>query len=252
MARLGLVRRGRRGRRGLAGHGKARQGTARQARRGKARCGEAGQGRHGKARQGGAGLGEARQARLGPVGHGKVWSGRHNSGGTMKKFKLRRGTTIKGVSAQEIGEELTTIYTDQGKLTAPIIVDAARPEDAVLHPVFEWDDSVAGERWREHEARNLIKVVEVEETKAETVSISPVFLHVPDQQEYHTTEVVLNEPNKLASAVAQLQRQISGLERTLTTIRDMTGESENSDIAVKIMMASRAFDTIKSVITSLH
>jgi len=170
----------------------------------------------------------------------------------MKKFKLRRGTTIKGVSAQEIGEELTTIYTDQGKLTAPIIVDAARPEDAVLHPVFEWDDTIAGERWREHEARNLIKVVEVEETKDETISVSPVFLHVPDQGEYHTTEVVLNEPSKLASAVAQLQRQISGLERTLNTIRDMAGESENSDIAVKIMMASRAFDTIKSVITSLH
>ena len=48
---------------------------------------------------------------------------------------------------------------NDGKLRAPDIVDAARPQRAVLHPYFEWRDGVAAEKWRLEQATRLIRIV---------------------------------------------------------------------------------------------
>ena len=65
------------------------------------------------------------------------------------------------VSAQEAGEELDRIRSRYGTLQPAAVVDESRPEEAPLHPVFEWDDATAAEHYREHQATNLIKRVKV-------------------------------------------------------------------------------------------
>ena len=47
----------------------------------------------------------------------------------------------------------------EGKLTPANVLEAATPEDHPLHSHFEWDDSVAGHKYRLGQARNLIRVV---------------------------------------------------------------------------------------------
>ena len=55
-----------------------------------------------------------------------------------------------------------------GVLTPKRVVDESRPVDAPLHNEFEWDDSIAGEKYREEQARHLIgDLIIVEETIAE-------------------------------------------------------------------------------------
>ncbi len=39
------------------------------------------------------------------------------------------------------------------------LVNEARPNTSPLHPLFEWDDSVAAERFREEQARHIIRNV---------------------------------------------------------------------------------------------
>ena len=59
--------------------------------------------------------------------------------------------------------ELRRIYQQNGnKITPSDVVDAARPEDSPLHSRFEWDDSVAGEKYREAQAAQLIRTVRIE------------------------------------------------------------------------------------------
>lgn len=43
-----------------------------------------------------------------------------------------------------------------GNLSAKSLLDASRPEDAPLHSEFEWNDSIAAEKFREGQARNII------------------------------------------------------------------------------------------------
>lgn len=56
-------------------------------------------------------------------------------------------------------DHLQTIYDQRGELTPRLVVDEARDESHPLHPRFEWDDSVAGERYREVQAQQLIRSV---------------------------------------------------------------------------------------------
>ena len=55
-----------------------------------------------------------------------------------------------------VAAQVATELEEAGMLTAKNLVDVSRPEDAPLHDEFEWDDSVAAEKYREGQARNVI------------------------------------------------------------------------------------------------
>lgn len=58
-------------------------------------------------------------------------------------------------------DQLMAIYESHGKLTPAIVVDEARDMEHPLHQRFEWDDEIAGEKWRREQARELIQSVRV-------------------------------------------------------------------------------------------
>ena len=60
-----------------------------------------------------------------------------------------------------VGEQFAAIEARDGKLTKKAIVDAARPEESPMHRMFEWDDAVAGELYREDQAHGYIRSLEV-------------------------------------------------------------------------------------------
>jgi len=75
----------------------------------------------------------------------------------------------------EIKEEIQKIY-DEDKLTATEVVNTAKDENNPLHSCFEWDDTVAGEKYREQQARQLINqftviIGEVEVPKFEIIEL---------------------------------------------------------------------------------
>lgn len=61
----------------------------------------------------------------------------------------------------DLRDLLYDIEDRHGELTPDIVLDEARPEDSPLHSRFEWDDAVAGESWRRHQAHELIQSVKV-------------------------------------------------------------------------------------------
>lgn len=65
------------------------------------------------------------------------------------------------VDAQTVGNELERIKVSYGHVSPKAVVEEARPEDAPLHPAFEWRDEVAAGLYREHQATNLIRRVRV-------------------------------------------------------------------------------------------
>lgn len=58
-------------------------------------------------------------------------------------------------------DHLQAIYDEHGRLTPAIVVDEARAKTHPLHSRFEWDNRVAGERWRREQAHELIRSVKV-------------------------------------------------------------------------------------------
>lgn len=57
--------------------------------------------------------------------------------------------------------QLQAIYDEHKRLTPSLVVDAARDKAHPLHARFEWDNAIAGEKYRLDQARDLIRSVRV-------------------------------------------------------------------------------------------
>lgn len=58
-------------------------------------------------------------------------------------------------------DQIEAIRASHGRLTPELVVDEARNPDHPLHHRFDWDDVVAGEKWRRVQAGELIRSVRV-------------------------------------------------------------------------------------------
>lgn len=74
-------------------------------------------------------------------------------------YQWVQGSCMKG-DANEAGRVCAEL-AEQGKLTASELVNVSRDEESPLHDMFEWDDSIAAEKYRETQAYKIIRSVEV-------------------------------------------------------------------------------------------
>lgn len=76
-------------------------------------------------------------------------------------FRENPGIEIGKLTPQIVGETLAEIEERHGVIDPHTVVDESRPEDAPLHPVFEWCDEIAAEKWRVEQARRVVRSVEI-------------------------------------------------------------------------------------------
>ena len=170
----------------------------------------------------------------------------------MKKYAYRNSGSAP-VPAQVVGEELERIrVASDGKLTPPAIVKAAEPAKAPLHPCFEWDNSKAGKQWREHQARNLVQIVEV--VDEETKESARAFVHVRVEQKpyYQSTEVAVQNVDEWESAVAGLTTKLRGAQAALDDLVRVASRKESPSHAVAVATIAKAFSLIDETLESIR
>ena len=86
--------------------------------------------------------------------------------------------TVCSVDADLAGKALDGILERHGRLTPELVVDESRPEDAPLHPEFEWDDRIAAENWRRNQASYLIRHIAVEVPNRQEPTLVRAFVSV--------------------------------------------------------------------------
>jgi len=80
----------------------------------------------------------------------------------VKKYYLKDCCAINKKYGQLIGETLEDIKTKKGKLTPDLVLEDAKKTNSKLHKFFEWDNTIAGQKWRRQQAMQIIgAVVEV-------------------------------------------------------------------------------------------
>ena len=130
------------------------------------------------------------------------------------------------VDPQEAGEELERINKKYGQTTAANVVDEARPEEAVLHEAFEWDDSIAAEKHRETQARSLIKTVRIITPDGD----EPAFVNVKVVKGYLPAREVASKPELLKSAKDAAVKRLWEAENHLAELDRL---AEQKDATVK-------------------
>lgn len=142
----------------------------------------------------------------------------------------------KAVSAQQAGERIEELDRIHGEVTSQILLDDSRPEDAVLHPCYEWDDSVAAEKYRLHQSKKIIGnlvVVSVSEENIDSEEPPHInaFVTVNERNEkasYRPTTIALSDENMkeqiLKNATAELRMfkaKYDGLVDFATLIKEV-------------------------------
>lgn len=156
------------------------------------------------------------------------------------------------VPAQTVGEELERIrVASEGKLTPPAIVAAAKPAKAPLHPCFEWDNSEAGKRWREHQARNLVRIVHVQSEENES---APAFVHVRVEQEpyYQSTAVAVQNVDEWESAIDGLSVKLRGAKTALDELVRVASRNDSPSHAVAVATITKAFALIDETLEAIR
>lgn len=65
------------------------------------------------------------------------------------------------VSADIVGAEMERIEKRDGQVTSRSLLEAGRPEDSLLHTLFEWDDGKAAELYRLKQATDVITHIHI-------------------------------------------------------------------------------------------
>ena len=121
----------------------------------------------------------------------------------MKKtYKARKGSQFSQENAQIYGEFLDKIAKEKNGTVKPQdVVEKSKKKYSPLHDYFDWDDDSAGEKYRLHQARNLINsiivVVKYDHKEKEQRAFYSVN-ETPNEEDvnkvYVTMERVMTEP----------------------------------------------------------
>jgi hypothetical protein len=136
-----------------------------------------------------------------------------------------RGGTASGANAQAIGEALEAVRTENGGALAPRdVVVAARPDESPLHRYFEWRDSVAAVKYREEQARSLIRSIRVIPDENQDTDI-PAFVCVAKGEDgpYQATQVALADPTSRAYVLNQARKELAGWRKRYQDLTEFAG-----------------------------
>lgn len=126
------------------------------------------------------------------------------------------------VKAPAAFAELERIREIEGDTITPqAIVDASRPEDAVLHPEFEWDDTAAANEWRKEQARSIVQAIEVVESDGSLEHRSPAMVSVVVEgaRGYQPTSVAFEDADSAEFVIGEALAALANWKRRYDALR---------------------------------
>lgn len=143
------------------------------------------------------------------------------------KYSYRSGYRFK-VPAQVVGETLEGL-AQTGELTSARFLDVSRPEDAPTHNLFEWNDSVAAERYRLQQATVAINSVEVQIVNESTATVIPqaAFVNVISKApartgEFAPIDVALSDANMRNTLLQNALKELQSFRRKYSQLSELT------------------------------
>ena len=140
---------------------------------------------------------------------------------------------MKKPSRKEIDAEISRIYNENGSITPDLVIKAAEDPNNVLHHLFEWDNSKAGNAHRVDQARQIITSVKINiVTESRTIS-AVSYVRDPrlsnDQQGYISVAKLKTDKYLAKDSIRyEFQRAYAHLHRAKTHAEILGMEDEVS------------------------
>lgn len=155
----------------------------------------------------------------------------------------------KDIRAANIADEVLRVVAQHDDQTAPrALLEAARDPSSPLHGCFEWNDAVAGDRYRLAQAAGLYRRVKLQIVRADperrevffetvrAVTSVPAERTKADSKSYGRTAVVMDDEKRRASV-------LRGIVRDLVALRNKYAKyAELHDVWIVIDDAASMYD----------
>mgnify|MGYP007012492139 CR=1 FL=1 len=134
-----------------------------------------------------------------------------------------KGSRFK-VSA-EVAKGVMDQLANEGRLSPAELVNVSRPVDSPLHGEFEWDDSIAAEKWREQTGRVMIASISVTVDDVNQTSPVRAYFNIEHaSHEYIPTEVIMSDEAKKERLLNIAKKELESFKakyQTLTELADV-------------------------------
>ena len=124
--------------------------------------------------------------------------------------------------------------SEEGRLSPLDLVEASRPEDAPLHGEFEWNDTIAAQKWRERTGRIMIaSIVVTQEAEEEKKPVRAFFNIERGTHEYIPTEVIFSDEAKRERLLDIAKRELVSFKSKYQSLTELAGVMNAIDEVMK-------------------
>ena len=132
--------------------------------------------------------------------------------------------------AKDVMDQLSA----EGRLSPLDLVEASRPEDAPLHGEFEWNDTIAAQKWRERTGRIMIaSIVVTQESEEEKKPVRAFFNIERGTHEYIPTEVIFSDEAKRERLLDIAKRELVSFKSKYQSLTELAGVMNAIDEVMK-------------------
>lgn len=168
-------------------------------------------------------------------------------------YQIRGASKIRGVPVQIVSQELQTLAAaNDNDLTPAAVLEAARPADATLHPLFDWDNRKAGERWRLYQARTLIMRLTINDTRQFYPVREAVVVDQKRVQRNYYKEPEHFSEDEAQSAFDTLYRQLQGVQRSIDQLKNILAGQHDHDKLAMFEQWAAAFAQAQDALKRIH
>lgn len=112
--------------------------------------------------------------------------------GQAFEYKYRVNGLVK-VPAEVTGRVCKDLIDKDGSVTPERLVEVSKPKNAPLHNEFEWNDTTAAQKYREEQARQIIKNIVIIEIPEDTDELKQVKCWVNSDRAFVPTDERLHK-----------------------------------------------------------
>jgi hypothetical protein len=150
-------------------------------------------------------------------------------------YKWKTEFPANGVDAQVAGERLEKLRKKNG-LTPKTVVDDARPKESPLHACFEWNDSVAAEKYREDQARVIMRniTVQVEDNAGANREVRAfVNVAIDEGREYTSISNAMSDADLRKQVLDSALHEIDGWRKKYRDLQELAEVLSAADRVVE-------------------
>lgn len=119
-------------------------------------------------------------------------------------------------NAQKVYEEI-----GDRKVTPEEVLEQARnDENSELHKCFEWDDSVAAEKYRLTQARQVIQFLVIKPEKKDEPQVR-VFQITTETNNYQPTRLFIQQPDEYKALLQRAKNELSAIKSRYKTLSEL-------------------------------